>query len=322
VSGKTALVGILLVLVVGGGAMGYVALARRPAAAPVVRTLPDLVVGRGRLLSFTFADASGALQTVEALDEVPEESRDCVKVVDRRLPRSDRTATLVYVADLRQVPDDGRAPYRVTTEAAFEAEVLPQFSSFEMKVAYEPEAAPARAPVVQRSGAAARGRGAGAGGAAGRGGAAGATPRLPAAGPAGGDVAGRIDEATRSARAALEAAGAGGMAAPGAWPAPPPASAGGAAAPASPRARAGRSHRVTVYSTAWCPACAQARAWLRANQVAFEERDIERDPAAAAEYDGTCRAAGQRTGRVPGIVVDGRLMIGFAPGRLASWLGR
>lgn len=37
---------------------------------------------------------------------------------------------------------------------------------------------------------------------------------------------------------------------------------------------------VTIYSTTWCPDCRRARNFLRERGVAFEEVNIEEDPAA------------------------------------------
>ncbi|HEY3356441.1 MAG TPA: glutaredoxin family protein [Polyangia bacterium] len=322
-SGKTALAGIGLLLVVGGGLLAYLHFGAARPREPAARTLPELVIGRGRQLRFTFADAGGALQTVGTLDEVPAESRDCVQVVDERLQRADRTAALVYVADLRDPPVDGRVPHRVLPASQYPALVLPQSSVVEMKMAYEPERAPAP-PVPRRRGktgarrsdrlpplpdlppsppAPAREPVAGA---PSPGGFAGGSRDVP-------DLMGGAEHAAGSARAALARLRAGAPATGAGGPAP--------VAAAAPRRAAAGAHRVTLYATSWCPACTQARAFLSGSGVAYTERDIERDPAASAEYARKCRAIGQRTGRVPGIDVDGRLMIGFAPGRLASLLG-
>src|SRR5580692_3218651 len=34
---------------------------------------------------------------------------------------------------------------------------------------------------------------------------------------------------------------------------------------------------VVVYTTSWCPACKQARSWMNANGISYNERDIEQD---------------------------------------------
>jgi glutaredoxin len=64
---------------------------------------------------------------------------------------------------------------------------------------------------------------------------------------------------------------------------------------------------VTVYTTAHCPWCKKAKAWLDDHEIAYTERDIEHDPAAAAEMR---RLAGG--GGVPTIVVDGVVTRGYS----------
>jgi glutaredoxin len=79
--------------------------------------------------------------------------------------------------------------------------------------------------------------------------------------------------------------------------------------------------QVILYGTSWCGACRQARTYLTERGVTFVDKDVERDPAAAAELQGKARRAGISTGSVPIIDVRGRLMVGFDPARLAALLG-
>jgi len=72
----------------------------------------------------------------------------------------------------------------------------------------------------------------------------------------------------------------------------------------------GRSH-VVVYTTSWCPACRQTKAWLRANGVPYEERDIE----ASRTYAMQMRALNPRMS-IPTIDVEGDVDVGFS----TSWL--
>lgn len=275
-SGKTALVGICLVLLVGAGAAGYAVYQRyleRPAPA-VERTLPPLDIGRGRGLAYTFVDPGGALQTVDARDAVPEDAREFVKVDGPTVRRTDRTSSLVYVADLRTPAPDGSFPYKVMSDAQFRELVLPQSSDVSMHVKYEPEpAAPAIPPPLKKK----------------KGAKATTSPRPP------------LPEIVR---------GPAGL--PG-FPAP-------AAAPGGKGLGAGKS--VTLYTTAWCPACTQARTWLRARGVSFVEHDIEKEPGARDEYASKAARIGQSCCRIPGIDINGALMIGFAPGRVESLLRR
>ena len=277
-SGKTALIGICLVLLVGAGAGGYLWLERRLAPKETVaeRTLPPLEFGRGRGLRYTFVDTGGALQTVEARDDVPEDAREFVRVDGQLVRRTDRTAPLVYVADLRAPKPDGSFPYKVMTDTQFLELVLPQSSDTSLHVKYEPEpAAPAVPPPrIKKPG--------------GKGARAPAKERLPelVRGPQG--LPGYLRSGDSSSGASLGSSG----------------------------------KSVTLYTTQWCPACTRARAWFTGRGVSFVERDIEKDSSAADEYTQKCARIGQPGGRVPGIDINGTLMIGFAPGRVESLLRR
>ncbi len=79
-------------------------------------------------------------------------------------------------------------------------------------------------------------------------------------------------------------------------------------------------HRVVLYGTSWCGACAQARAWLKANGVPFADKDVEKDERAAAEMQRKMRRANMAFGGVPVIDAMGELMLGFDERRLAKLL--
>jgi len=66
---------------------------------------------------------------------------------------------------------------------------------------------------------------------------------------------------------------------------------------------------VILYSAAWCNICDRARGWFDANGIDYIEYDVETDPQGREDY---ARLNG--TG-VPLIVVGGRVMRGFSPGR-------
>jgi glutaredoxin len=65
--------------------------------------------------------------------------------------------------------------------------------------------------------------------------------------------------------------------------------------------------RVKVFTTKWCPVCKTARAWLDDQKIEWVERDVEKDPEAAAEF----RKLGGRV--VPTFVIDGEVKTGFDP---------
>lgn len=81
-----------------------------------------------------------------------------------------------------------------------------------------------------------------------------------------------------------------------------------------------RQVRVIVYGASWCAACHQAANWLRAHNVPFIERDIEREPEAAQELMSRARAQGVPTSSIPIIDVNGRLLVGFNPEALEQAL--
>jgi glutaredoxin len=112
-----------------------------------------------------------------------------------------------------------------------------------------------------------------------------------------------------------------------AWPGPSEPAAGGAApgeappAAAPPAAAPGSAPVVTLYGTSWCGVCRQARQYLSARKIPFADKDIERDPAAAAELRAKAGQLGIPTDRVPILDVRGRLLLGFDKARLEALLG-
>jgi len=79
-----------------------------------------------------------------------------------------------------------------------------------------------------------------------------------------------------------------------------------AAAAEAPAASRGGDAEVVIYTTSWCPWCRKAVAWLDERGIAYENRDIERNPEWAAELH---RKSG--SGSVPVIDVGGELVRGF-----------
>ena len=76
----------------------------------------------------------------------------------------------------------------------------------------------------------------------------------------------------------------------------------------------GTQPEIKMYSTDWCGYCKQARAYFAANRVRYTELDVEKVPAARAEY--------QRMGArgVPVILVGEQRMNGYSEERLAAML--
>ena len=108
---------------------------------------------------------------------------------------------------------------------------------------------------------------------------------------------------------------------PGAAPGPPPhgRAPAPAAAPAAPALR--NRDRIILYGTSWCGSCARARAYLKRRGISFDDKDVERDPAAAAELSSKAARAGIQPDRVPVLDVRGTLLQGFDEKRLEALLG-
>jgi glutaredoxin-like YruB-family protein len=71
---------------------------------------------------------------------------------------------------------------------------------------------------------------------------------------------------------------------------------------------------VTMYSTAWCGVCKQARAYMQQKGIAFTEYDVEKDPTGKADF---AKLGGRG---VPVILVGGKRMNGFSPNRFDQLL--
>jgi len=82
-----------------------------------------------------------------------------------------------------------------------------------------------------------------------------------------------------------------------------------------PSAKAGGPPaEVKMYATSWCGYCKKAREFFATNGVRYTEFDIEKSPAARAEYD----RLGARG--VPVILVGTQRMNGYGEQRLAAML--
>jgi glutaredoxin len=68
---------------------------------------------------------------------------------------------------------------------------------------------------------------------------------------------------------------------------------------------------VIVYGTSWCGACKAARDHFHARHVPFVDKDVEKEPAAAAELARKAKQAGLHVGGVPVLDVHGHLLMGF-----------
>jgi glutaredoxin len=71
---------------------------------------------------------------------------------------------------------------------------------------------------------------------------------------------------------------------------------------------------IVLYSAAWCGLCAQIRTCLRASNIPFDERDVEKSMRASAEW-WTLRVRG-----VPATLVGSELVYGFDTKKLTATL--
>jgi len=78
-----------------------------------------------------------------------------------------------------------------------------------------------------------------------------------------------------------------------------------------PEAAALTDEGVTLYRTSWCGVCKSAASFFRSRDIGFVEKDVEKDPAAAAEMQKKARAAGKTPTGVPVIDFHGHILLGF-----------
>ncbi len=87
--------------------------------------------------------------------------------------------------------------------------------------------------------------------------------------------------------------------------------------PAAPIESVEQEPVVTMYCTDWCPACRRARAYLKMNNVSFQEVNISRDRQAAAEV--RAWTGGYET--TPTFKVKGTVVVNFDMDKLNKLLG-
>ena len=83
------------------------------------------------------------------------------------------------------------------------------------------------------------------------------------------------------------------------------------AASASPESASASSGGVVLYTTTWCGICKKAKAWLKAKNIAFTEKDVEKDHSATEELVAKCKAAHTRPSGVPVLDARGKILVGF-----------
>ncbi len=104
---------------------------------------------------------------------------------------------------------------------------------------------------------------------------------------------------------------------------PPPSASGSTPATERPPPSGKTATRgvVVIYGAEWCGACHDAARYLRRKGIAYVEKDIEKDPAAAREMQEKLAKNGLRGGSIPVIDVRGKVMVGFNSDAIDGALG-
>lgn len=74
--------------------------------------------------------------------------------------------------------------------------------------------------------------------------------------------------------------------------------------------------KVTIYTTPTCAYCKMSKTFFKEHNIAYEEKDVASDHAAAEE---AMEKSGQMA--VPVIDIDGTIVVGFDKPRLSQLLG-
>ena len=75
---------------------------------------------------------------------------------------------------------------------------------------------------------------------------------------------------------------------------------------------------VIMYSASWCGVCTKARSFMTKEGIAFVEKDVDKDKAAAKELAEKSRRSGTKVGGVPVFDIGGKIVAGFDPTALKS----
>ncbi|MBU0536717.1 MAG: glutathione S-transferase N-terminal domain-containing protein [Nanoarchaeota archaeon] len=74
--------------------------------------------------------------------------------------------------------------------------------------------------------------------------------------------------------------------------------------------------KVTIYSTPTCPFCKMAKAFLKENNVSFEDKNVADDESAREEMMKKTHQLG-----VPVLDIDGKIIVGFDKQAISETLG-
>ena len=134
-----------MMLVLTSGALG---LACKKSAPPMPlpaasANLPKLEVSKDSPVLYTYVEAAGTFATTDKAENVPENARRLVRVVDPAKATNDRQDTThVYVIDLGELLGGGKVTARVLSREAFETGALAQLPPGESSLIFGPHGPP------------------------------------------------------------------------------------------------------------------------------------------------------------------------------------
>ena len=105
--------------------------------------LPKLEVSKDSPVLYTYVEAKGTFATTDKAEDVPQNARRLVRVVDPARATSDRQAAIrVYAIDLGELLSAGKAAARVLSREAFETGALAQLPPGESSLISGPHGPP------------------------------------------------------------------------------------------------------------------------------------------------------------------------------------
>jgi glutaredoxin len=118
---------VLACLTAGGGVACKKSVPPAPPASSTTPVEPPMVVSKDSPLLFTYVEPKGTFATTEKSEDVPENARRLVRVVDPTKPSLDRQdPTKVHAVDLGELLSGGKATARLLSREAFETGALAQ----------------------------------------------------------------------------------------------------------------------------------------------------------------------------------------------------
>jgi glutaredoxin len=123
----TACVSLLMLLVAGGGLeLGCKKSVPPAPKRELLHELPKLEVSKDSPLLYTYVEPKGTFATTDKADDIPENARRLVRVVDPATATDKQETAQVYVVDLGELLSAGKAVAKGLSREAFETGALAQ----------------------------------------------------------------------------------------------------------------------------------------------------------------------------------------------------